>query len=367
MALLSSLISSIASAVMYWMTPVFIRKHRGGKPAVFLMILLTNIWCYVEIQMIRSWGVGDYMMVAVGDTIMCMIIALSCYGSFFKNLVVFYACCYFQQITFLILISVTGLDHYLDDYFNGGEVRNISAVILLCGSLAAALITVILFRMILLRWTDERSSAYRVIGPVLMMFTFINGVLKREASMAPKSALHVIIYTGIGLSLMSVFLFVLYDKLQVRWIKKQHEAIKQMLETDEIVEGYTKQFDEKGITLFVNELTVKTESYMAVAVMLLDDMLKYALKCNTKGIVQAYVREFNGSLIWSVEMLTGREDDARKTDSSEHDDGSKAHDKKRTDRRSYLELKYAVENQGGILSDESFEGGSRLLAVVPMK
>lgn len=378
MQFIVEVISNIASALMYWMTPVFIRKHRGGKTAVLLIILLTNIWCFTEIQIIRNWGINDYLIVAVGDTIMCVIIAMACYGNFFKNLIVFYAGCYFQQILFLVLISVSGSDKKMNDYFNGNDIKLSNALILTGGSLAAAVVTVMLFRSILLRWTDERSTAYRIIAAILMISNFTNGVLKREAAVSSGGAIAVIVISGLSISVMAVFLFVLYDKLQIRWIRRQHDALRQMVGTDEIIGKYSDRFERNGIRLFVNELSVKTEEYMAVAVMLLDETMKYALSSMCpKGrpnrsdaeepdgknrrkadrVVQVYVREYNDSIIWSVEMLTGSEIG---------DDGPKA-GKKDKSRRAYLDLRYAVENQGGILDNERFAGGQCILAVVPMK
>lgn len=384
MSLMSTVVSIVASALMYWITPFLIRKNRLRGMAIFLIVLYTNVWCYTEIMIIRNWKVYDYLIAAMGDVVMVIIVSLTCYGNFFKNVIVFYAGCYIQQIIFLILISVAGMDQRMNDYFNGREVRLTSAVILFIGSVVATLITIAVFRRILLRWTDERSSAYRIIAAILMAFSFIAGLMKQKAAISHKGAIAVIVITGVALSLMAVFLFYFYDKLQVRWIRKQHDTIKKLLETDELVDGYTKQFADKGVKLFMNELSIKTEKYMSVAVVLLDEMLKYSLTTlgkdaiggyesghNAQGesIVDVHVREHNGSLIWSVEMISEKNpvNAGIVSEAGQDDRKGKMSKDSITGRRAYLELKYMVENQGGILINEAFQGGSRMLATVPMK
>lgn len=384
MSLMSTVVSIVASALMYWITPFLIRKNRLRGMAIFLIVLYTNVWCYMEIMIIRNWKVYDYLIAAIGDVVMVIIVSLTCYGNFFKNVIVFYAGCYIQQIIFLILISVAGMDQRMNDYFNGREVRLTSAVILFIGSVVATLITIAVFRRILLRWTDERSSTYRIIAAILMAFSFIAGLMKHKAAISHKGAIAVIVITGVTLSLMAVFLFFFYDKLQVRWIRKQHDTIKKLLETDELVDEYTKQFADKGVKLFMNELSIKTEKYMSVAVVLLDEMLKYSLTTlgkdaiggyesghNAQGesVVDVHVREHNGSLIWSVEMISEKNpvNAGIVSEAGQDDRKGKTSKDSITGRRAYLELKYMVENQGGILINEAFQGGSRMLATVPMK
>ena len=391
---------------MYIFSYIFILKHREESVRTIVTVLAGFSLTCVDVAISAGWNAANIALVAVLDLVVPFILmGFYCKGNIYKNYLIYFAASFLQQIFLAIVSAIAGVSN--DEEFKQviydrhGSVKGHVQFFLI--SLISSVLAVLIFRLILRLWMDEKSFIYRP-AAVAFIVIFALYAYRKLITAHSRDGMNTI-GRIVFIPSLCTFLFavLIYGRFRWRGYRKRRELYMKGQHQDEAVDRFVRRLStlswRSEINIFFGADVDRDYMTMAVGIMLeelgfIADSLEGSGAGKKKGKGRAAGDKSSGNRETTGDNGFGDGETAgdnssgdRKTtgedmtdDASEdfrvcavnmyRRDGclicsAELFGQMNPDRRLLSRLRYCVEDLGGILSIDDRDDHSRIVILLP--
>ncbi|MBR1673764.1 MAG: hypothetical protein IJ703_02275 [Eubacterium sp.] len=377
------LLICLSSSYMYIFSYIFILRHREESVRTIVTVLAGFSLTCVDVAISAGWNAANIALVAVLDLVVPFILmGFYCKGNIYKNYLIYFAASFLQQIFLAIVSAIAGVSN--DEEFKQviydrhGSVKGHVQFFLI--SLISSVLAVLIFRLILRLWTDEKSFIYRP-AAVAFIVIFALYAYRKLITAHSRDGMNTI-GRIVFIPSLCTFLFavLIYGRFRWRGYRKRRELYMKGQHQDEAVDRFVRRLStlswRSEINIFFGADVDRDYMTMAVGIMLeelgfIADSLEGSGAGKKKGKGRAAGDKSSGDRETTGGDMTDASEDFRVCAVNMYRrDGclicsAELFGQMNPDRRLLSRLRYCVEDLGGILSTDDRDDHSRIVILLP--